>query len=374
MKNINLRLLGLILILAVGLAVFYKNLDSASKACFVLIDKVLNRQVKQTQSAGSPPEISSVGPPAQKTELKHFTSGQNRRKIVVSRKGKSNEFWLQGAISQAYDDIGGVRSILGVPTSNEYRWKDGLRQDFERGHWLFWSSSTGVMVDYNPTGYGSGRLSTLQPPIFVNGKPTVEWDTFSKNNYFLTQDFGENGHLGQDLGITGNPDPGYEVHPITDGKVVFSGWTGSNSYGYAVLVRHELGSKRYFYSQYSHLHNNPTVIVGQLVNKATILGHVGNTGKSTGPHLDLQIKEIPRLDNEKSMHVTPSDLGYGYTRGHISFKSNIYFDPRTGQTYYKPSYLIDNFKNDPASLFNEFHRIIDFNPTVWSLPPLMNHD
>lgn len=375
MQNVKIRILGLLLILAVVLAVFYQNLDTIAKACFILVDGILGRQeLKQPHPADSASGTNSIGPPGQKTEAKNVTSGQDRRKILVSREGKSNEYWLHGAIWQAYDEIGGVKSFLGVPTSNEYRWKGGLRQDFERGHWLFWSRLTGVKVDYNPPGYGFGRLAALQPPVFAAGKPVVEWSSFSRNNYFLTQDFGENGHLGQDLGLMGNPDPGYEVHPITDGKIIFSGWTGSNSYGYSVLIRHEIGNRRYFYSQYSHLHGNPPVFPGQTVNQDTILGYIGNTGKSTGPHLDLQIKEMPRLDNRKDLKVTPSDLGYGYTPGHVSFKGNIYYDSRTGQTYYKPSYLIENYKNDPASLFNEFHRIMDLNRTMFSFPPLANQN
>lgn len=359
------------LILIITLAAFNINLDSAARACFVFVDKLLHPEKStQTNAVNPTRETEYIGPPAQETEAKNYTIGRDRRKIVVSREGKSSEYWVQGALFEAYNEIGEIRSILGVPTSNEYRWKGGIRQDFERGHWLFWSSSTGVMVDYNPSGYKLGRPHSLQPPIFSNGKPAVEWSNFSETNYFLTQNFGENGHLGQDLGLTGNPNPGFEVHPITEGKVIFSGWTGRSSYGYCTLIRHELGNGRYFYSQYSHLYDNPNVMPGQLVNKDTILGYIGNTGKSSGPHLDLQIKEIPRLDNKKDLNVIHSDLGYGYTPGHTDFTGNIYYDSRTGQTYYKPSYLIENYKEDPASLFNEFHRIMDFNRTMWSSPLL----
>lgn len=365
------KLPALILILAVVLGISYKNLDTAAKACFLMVDRILNRaEVKSAVKANPTPETGSVGPPAGITEAKALSTGRDRRKIVVSRNGKSNEYWIRGTICQAYDEIGGVKSILGVPTSNEYRWKGGLRQNFERGHWLFWSKSTGIMVDYTPAGYGIDSTSTLQPPILTNGKPSVEWCRFSKNNYFITQDFGEKGHLGQDLALSGNPDPGYEVYPVTDGKVVFSGWTGRNSYGYSVLIQHPLGGGRYFYSQYSHLHSQPEVNPGQIVTKATVLGLIGNTGKSTGPHLDFQIKEMPRLDAKKDQNITPPDLGYGYTPGHNDFNGNIYYDIRTGQTYYKPSYLIENYKNDPAALINEFHRIMDVSLTLRTLPPM----
>lgn len=357
-KHFNVKLL-ILLALCSSIAVFtYLNLDSMAKTCYTTFEKVLNRQEKLTQTELEQ-ESEQIGPPSQTTKTMEFDIGSDQRRIVVSRDGKQKEYLLSSAIWQAYNDIGGAKSILGIPTGNEFKWKGGIRQDFERGHWLFWSSQTGVQLDYDPPGFITDRLSELQAPVFINGQPAVEWSRLSKNNYFITQEFGENGHLGQDLGYMGNPDPGYDVHPITEGKVVFAGWTGGNSYGYCVLLQHALGNGRYFYSQYSHLYETPNVYPGEHVGKNTVLGRIGNTGKSTGPHLDFQIKEIPRVDKKNGNNVTLSDLGYGYIPGHREFEGNIYYDPRSGQTYYKPSYIIKNYKNNPGAVMNEFRRIFD---------------
>jgi len=62
-----------------------------------------------------------------------------------SYNGKS--FIAQGEILNAWKTLGGVTSILGMPISDEYNFLDGKRQDFENGHWLFWSSEKGIVFD-----------------------------------------------------------------------------------------------------------------------------------------------------------------------------------------------------------------------------------
>lgn len=366
-KYFNLKLLLLLVLCLSAAGITYLNLDSMAKSCYIMFEKVLNRQETLTQQE---PELETeqINPPAQRTQTTDYNFGSAQRKIA-SRDG--TKYLVRGAILQEYTGVGGEKSILGLPRGNEYKWKGGIRQDFERGQWLFWSSETGVKLNYDPPGFITDHLSELQVPVFVNGKPAVEWSRLSKDNYFITQEFGENGHLGQDLGYTGNPDPGYDVQPIAEGKVVFAGWTGSNSYGYCVLVRHSLGNGRYFYSQYSHLYETPNVYPGEHVGKNTVLGRIGNTGKSTGPHLDFQIKEIPRVDKKNGNNVTLSDLGHGYTPGHREFEGNIYYDPRTGQTYYKPSYIIENYKNNPGAVMNEFRRIFDLNLPFKNFPSII---
>lgn len=287
-----------------------------------------------------------VGPPDKKAETTEIDMGGGRHKMVVSRDGKTRDYLLRSEIWREYMDIGGVESVLGSPTSNEYTWLDGKRQNFERGHWLYWSEKTGVVMDYTPFGeWTSSTATTLQVPIFYQGKPMVEWTDRSQEKYHITQDFGVNGHLGQDLAIESNPNPGYEVRPIAEGKVILSGWTGPQSWGYMVLIQHSLKNDRKYYSQYAHLYDFPQVFPGQPVDKRTILGYVGTTGKSTGPHLDIQIKELPEPNQGDAQVFTLEDIGPGYTEKHTPFNGDVKVDALTGIIYYKPSYFITNFNN-----------------------------
>jgi len=76
---------------------------------------------------------------------------------------------------------------------------------------------------------------------------------------------------------------GTPVYPSRSGTVTFSGWKGG--YGNVVEVRHKDGSL----CRYGHL-SQANAKVGETVQKSkTLLGKVGSTGMSTGPHLHFEI-------------------------------------------------------------------------------------
>jgi murein DD-endopeptidase MepM/ murein hydrolase activator NlpD len=58
---------------------------------------------------------------------------------------------------------------------------------------------------------------------------------------------------------------------------------GDTSYGKYIVIRHAEGWKTY----YAHL-NSFNVSVGQSVSTGTLIGKVGSTGGSTGPHLHYE--------------------------------------------------------------------------------------
>jgi len=70
------------------------------------------------------------------------------------------------------------------------------------------------------------------------------------------------------------------------GRVAFAGWN-SGGYGYLVVIRHRLG----FQSWYAHL-SRITVSVGRRVVGGTLIGRVGSTGRSTGPHLHFEVRRF----------------------------------------------------------------------------------
>ena len=70
---------------------------------------------------------------------------------------------------------------------------------------------------------------------------------------------------------------------MADGVVVLAGWNGG--YGKQVQVQH---AEPYFTS-YAHL-SKINVKKGQKVKQGTVIGLVGSTGNSTGPHLHYEMK------------------------------------------------------------------------------------
>ncbi len=76
---------------------------------------------------------------------------------------------------------------------------------------------------------------------------------------------------------------GSPVYPARSGDVVFSGY--KNGYGYVVEIRHKDG----YITRYGHL-KECLVSQGEKAQKGkTLLGKVGSTGLSTGPHLHFEI-------------------------------------------------------------------------------------
>ncbi len=72
------------------------------------------------------------------------------------------------------------------------------------------------------------------------------------------------------------------VYPLGTGKVVFAGRKGS--YGNVLEIQH--GNS--VITRYAHL-EMLLIDVGREVSKEDIVGLVGNTGRSTGPHLHLEV-------------------------------------------------------------------------------------
>jgi murein DD-endopeptidase MepM/ murein hydrolase activator NlpD len=76
---------------------------------------------------------------------------------------------------------------------------------------------------------------------------------------------------------------GKDIVSTADGTVVFAGVEGS--YGKVVVVDHGYGMK----SRYAHL-ASIAISAGDAVKRGQVIGKLGNTGRSTGPHLHYEIR------------------------------------------------------------------------------------
>ena len=88
----------------------------------------------------------------------------------------------------------------------------------------------------------------------------------------------ENFHSGIDISSS----PGNPVRATADGIVSFSGWSGGS--GNLVVLEHGHG----FSTFYAHNRSIP-VKVAKKVKRGDIIGYVGSTGNSTGPHVHYEI-------------------------------------------------------------------------------------
>ncbi len=75
---------------------------------------------------------------------------------------------------------------------------------------------------------------------------------------------------------------GSRVYAAQDGRVIYTGQR--RGYGNVVILEHKFGYK----TLYGHL-NEITVTRGQRVKSGQVIGNMGNSGRSTGPHVHFEI-------------------------------------------------------------------------------------
>jgi len=93
---------------------------------------------------------------------------------------------------------------------------------------------------------------------------------------------------------------GTPVQATADGTVIFAGWNGGS--GRMVRIRH----KNAYETMYLHLKNYAQGIrKGAKVTSGQIIGSVGSSGESTGPHLDYRIKYRGKYINPLSWRFEP---------------------------------------------------------------------
>jgi murein DD-endopeptidase MepM/ murein hydrolase activator NlpD len=85
-------------------------------------------------------------------------------------------------------------------------------------------------------------------------------------------------HTGLDL----RAEIGTPVFATADGEVAFAGYDGE--FGHCIRIRHGYG----YESSYCHL-GSARVTQGQKVTRGTMIGSVGTSGRSTGPHLHYEV-------------------------------------------------------------------------------------
>lgn len=89
-------------------------------------------------------------------------------------------------------------------------------------------------------------------------------------------------HSGTDFGASlGTP-----VLAAVAGKVAIADWLGG--YGLAIVLEHEKSTQQTLYGHLSEIFVQP----GEWVEQGTVIGRVGSTGNSTGPHLHFETRQL----------------------------------------------------------------------------------
>ncbi len=92
-------------------------------------------------------------------------------------------------------------------------------------------------------------------------------------------------HSGIDIAAPANA----PIYAVQEGKVIFSGWKGA--YGRCIIIEHnypDIPKIPHIITKYAHNSKN-IVKKGSYVKRGDIIGYIGSTGRSTGPHLHFEV-------------------------------------------------------------------------------------
>lgn len=178
-----------------------------------------------------------------------------------------SDFETGGSLSKASKQfVGGAQYFMGYATkvSGERRRPDG-------GNYF---------RDNYGGGYGFNHHAL---PFFAMGGNHTVTSGMGMRNFALSPGM----HMGVDIaGSTGEP-----LQAFTDGTVeATSPPSPSAGYGNWVSWIDSSGIGHF----YGHMNKPPSVKAGQKVKKGTVLGELGSTGKSSGPHLHWEAATNPR--------------------------------------------------------------------------------
>jgi murein DD-endopeptidase MepM/ murein hydrolase activator NlpD len=187
-----------------------------------------------------------------------------------------------GSIASEVSALYGLKSEPSLVTASGDRIQDAdITSSLDQLHALRTSALSGAtMVGLT---MGLTRNATTADWIKANSAPNL-WPVEGQ----VTGSFGEridpfNGegafHSGVDIGST----YGKQIIAPADGVVVATETLGG--YGKAILIDHGNGIS----TRYGHL-SGFAVTAGQRVQRGDLIGYVGESGRSTGPHLHYEVR------------------------------------------------------------------------------------
>jgi len=147
---------------------------------------------------------------------------------------------------------------------------------------------TGVVLGHARFGDGQQGSCGMQPIYGGTGLTTGP-----VYGYKLTNGFSWN-HRGVDL----SAGEGTPVKAAGGGTVIFTGWSDWG-YGYSVVIAH--GSVM---TLYAHMTGTPYTWCGKVVEAGEVIGFVGSTGNSSGPHLHFEVRNAAGVPVDPNGYIS----------------------------------------------------------------------
>ena len=141
------------------------------------------------------------------------------------------------------------------------------------------------------------------------------------------------------LGIDYAAPVGRKIFSTANGKIIYKGRKGG--YGKTIMVRHKGGYK----SLYAHMSRYGHVRVGQTIKQGRLIGYVGSTGRSTGPHLHFGLyKNGKAINPARVLSVTKKQLKGKEKKKFLKYIAKLKKELNQKTTLYDKPLKITNFQ------------------------------
>ena len=211
---------------------------------------------------------------------------ENKELQVANEQFSSSVESLRGQLRTVEDRTRKLAIIAGITTLDETSQggSGGVRNDE--------ANFSPYRDDIDKMSFRSHRLdrdlSMLETKFTAQAQLLSSTPSIAPVRGILTDGFGGRsdpftGESGQHGGIDVSSAVGQAVRAPADGIVVKAGW--ENGYGNVVYLSHGYG----YSTRYGHLSGFATR-PGTRIKRGDVIGYVGSTGRSTGPHLHYEVR------------------------------------------------------------------------------------
>lgn len=169
---------------------------------------------------------------------------------------------------------------LRIPPLEQSRTVELNRATEELTEFLAMPADTVPFVAFAVGGSKIATSTASIPPNWPYGSGHFRWPVSG----WLSQGF-HAGHRAVDIASP----YGSKVRAADRGVVIRAGWN-TQGYGNMIVIDHKID----YMTLYGHL-SEIHVKVGDIVGEGELIGEIGSTGNSTGPHLHFEIRDFGRL-------------------------------------------------------------------------------